>query len=99
MTSLGIQAWVLLFNGFRTEFWHDNVMELLEVLRVFGNSYRLASMGGSSGVVFSRFTVCFCRTVVAGAASNLASRRSVLEALRNVRIRNMTANVARRYIG
>jgi hypothetical protein len=99
MTCLGIQAWVLLLSGLRIAFWHSNVLELLEVLRVLGNSYRLASMGVSSGVVFGRFTLAFCRAVVMGAVCNLGSRCAVREILRNVRIRNMTTNVARRYVG
>jgi hypothetical protein len=99
MTGLGIQEWGLLLNGLRIGFWHSNVMELLEVLRVLSHSYRLASMGGSSDVVFSRFTLGFCRTVVAATVCKLAWRRPALQAFCGVRIRNATLNVARHRFG
>ena len=87
MTGLGIQVWGLLLNGLRIGSWHSNVMELLEVLRVLGHSYRLASMGGGSGVVFSRFTLAFCTTLVAATVCKLAWQRPALQAFRGVRIR------------
>jgi hypothetical protein len=64
MTGLGIQAWLLSSIGIRTVF----------VLHILGNSYRLASLGVGSAVVYGRFTLGFCRTVVIGAVCNLASR-------------------------
>ena len=90
MTSLCIQAWVLPLIGIRSALAHSEIMEMLEVLDFLGNSYRLASSGGSSSVVYSRFTFDFCRAFAAGTACNLASRRSALQALRNVRTRNAT---------
>ncbi len=81
MTGLGIQAWGLLLNGLRIGFWHGNVMDVLEILRVFGHSYRLASMGGSSVVVFSRFTLGFCWTVVVTTVFKRAWRMPALQAL------------------
>jgi hypothetical protein len=74
MTGLGIQAWALLLGGLRMAFWHSSVMELLEVLRVLANAYRLASPTGSSDVVYGRFAAGFCKTVIAGAVCNAASR-------------------------
>lgn len=66
MTSLGIQAWVQLLSGFRMAFAHAGLAEPFNVLQVLGNSYRLASTtGGGSSVVYGRFTVGFCRAIVA----------------------------------
>jgi hypothetical protein len=65
-------------------------MELLEAVHILGNSYRLGSSGVSSSVVYGRFTFDFRRAFAAGTVCNLASRRSVLQALRNVLTRNAT---------
>ncbi len=83
MTGLGIQAWLLSLIGVRTAFVHREIMEVLELLHILGNSYRLASLGVGSAVVYGRFTLGFCRTVVVGAACNLASRWP-LQVLRGV---------------
>ena len=99
MTGLGIQVWGLLLNSLRIDFWHGNFMELLDVLRVFGHSYRLASMGGDSGAVFGQFTLGFCSTVVAAALSKLARRTPAVLTVRGVRIRNAMPNVARHRFG
>ena len=74
MSGLGVQAWVLLLAGLRMALCHSDVMQWLEIARVFGHSYRLASAGIGSGVMLGRFTVGFCKVVVAGAAGHLASR-------------------------
>jgi hypothetical protein len=74
MTGLGIQAWLLSVIGIRTAFVYREIMEMLEVLHILGNSYRLASLGVGSAVVYCRFTLAFCRTVVAAVACNLTSR-------------------------
>jgi hypothetical protein len=66
MSSLGLQAWVQLLNGIRTAFGHSEFMELFEVLHVLCNSYRLASSGVSSSIVYGRFTVDFFKAFVAG---------------------------------
>ena len=99
MSALGIQAWALLLSGVRIGSWHSNVVELLEVLRVLGNSYRLASMGGSSCVFLSRFTLGFFTTVVAANTGKLTWRIPALQALRGLRIRNATSNLARHRFG
>jgi hypothetical protein len=66
MTSLGIQAWVQLLNGVRMMIAHTCFAEPFNVLQLLGNSYRLASTtGASSGVVYGRFAVGFCRAIVA----------------------------------
>lgn len=70
MTGLGIQAWVLPLIGIRSTFAHHEIMGMLEVLHILGNSYRLASSGRSS-VVYGRFTLGFCGIIVAGAICNL----------------------------
>jgi len=74
MTGFGIQAWLLSSIGIRTAFVHREIMEILELLHILGNSYRLASLGGGSAVVYGRFTLGFCRTVAVGAVCHLASR-------------------------
>ena len=99
MSALGIQAWALLLSGVRIGSWHSNVVELLEVLRVLGNSYRLASVGGSSCVFLGRFALGFFRTVVAANTGKLTWRMTALQALRGFRIRNATLNIARHRFG
>ena len=73
MTALGIHAWLLSSIGIRTAFVHREIMEMLELLHALGNSYRLASLGVGSALVYGRFTLGFCRTVVIGAVCNRAS--------------------------
>ena len=51
MTGFGIQAWLLSSIGIRTAFVHREIMEILELLHILGNSYRLASLGVGSAVV------------------------------------------------
>ena len=74
MTGLGIQAWLMSLIGIRTAFVHREIMEMLEVLHILGNSYRLASLGVGSAAIYCRFTLAFCRTVVVIAACSFASR-------------------------
>jgi hypothetical protein len=85
MTGLGIQTWVLPLIGIRSALAHSELMEVLEVIHIVGNSYRLASLGVNSGIVYGRFTLDFCRTVAASIVWNVASRRSVFVAFRNVK--------------
>jgi hypothetical protein len=71
ITSLGIQAFVgipalaQLLNGIRVASGHSDFMELLGVLHILGDSYRLASMGVGSTMLYGQFTAGFCRTIVA----------------------------------
>jgi hypothetical protein len=71
ITSLGIQAFVgipavaQLLNAVRIASGHSDLTELLGVLHILGDSYRLASMGVGSTMLHGRFTASFCRTVVA----------------------------------
>jgi hypothetical protein len=62
---LGIQALAQPLNGIRTAFGHSDFMELLGVLHILDDSYRLASMGVGSMMLHGRFTAGFCRTIVA----------------------------------
>ena len=75
MTGVGLQA-ALPFIGSRSAFAYHEVMEMLEVLHALG-SYRLASSGIGLGVVYARFTLGFCRAILAVAPGAL---RSLLEA-------------------
>ena len=75
MTGVELQA-VLPFIGTRSAFAHHEVMEMLEVLHALGNSYRLASSGIGLGVVYARFTLGFCRAIIAVPPGTL---RSLLE--------------------
>lgn len=96
MTGLGIQTWVLSLIGIRATLSHREYLEILEVLRILCNSYRLASLGAGSTVICGRFTFDFCRIIAAGTARNLASRQSVQQAIGSIRIRIVTANVGPR---
>jgi hypothetical protein len=64
MSNLGIQALMLI--GIHSALTHHEVMGLIEVARVLGNSYRQASSGPGSSVLYGRFAFNFCRTVAAG---------------------------------
>jgi hypothetical protein len=48
---------------------------MLEMIHVLGNSYRLASSGMGSSVLYGRFALGFCRAAVLGVAGNFVSRR------------------------
>ena len=69
MTGLGIQAWGLLLIGIRSAFAHHEIMEMLEVLQILGNSFRLASVGVGSSLVYARFTFNFCRAIASAVLS------------------------------
>ena len=71
MTGLGIQAWLMSLIGIRTAFVHREIMEMLEVLHILGNSYRLASLGVCSPAVYGRFIVNFCVAFATSAADRL----------------------------
>jgi hypothetical protein len=96
MTGLGLQAWLLSLIGIRAALAHREYLEILEVIRILGNSYRLASLGVGSTVVYGRFTLDFCRVIAAGIARNLSSRHSVQQAIGSIRIGNLMANVGPR---
>lgn len=96
MTGLGIQTWVLSLIGIRAALSHREYLEILEVLRILGNSYRLASLGAGSSVIYGRFTFDFCRIIAACTARSIASRQSVQQAIGSIRIGNVTANVGPR---
>lgn len=96
MTGLGIQAWVLSLIGIRAALSHRECLEILEVLRILGNSYRLASLGAGSIVIYGRFTFDFCMIIAACTARNIASRQFVQQAIGSIPIRSVTANVGPR---
>ncbi len=43
---------------------HHEFMEMVEIIRALGNSYRLAALEPGSGFLYGRFTFNFCRVVV-----------------------------------
>ncbi|WP_407154188.1 hypothetical protein [Bradyrhizobium sp. STM 3557] len=67
MTSFGIQALILPLIGFHAASIYHELLEALELARVLANSYRLASSGLGSGLIYGRFIFDFCKTVAAGA--------------------------------
>src|SRR5205807_4504989 len=66
MTSAATLTWRLSMIGIRSSLAHQEIMEILEVLHVLGNSYRLACSGGGSGFLYVRFIYNFCRALAAG---------------------------------
>jgi hypothetical protein len=76
MTGLGIQALVLPLIGIWSALAHGGFTEMLEILRMLGNSYRFASSEAGSSAVYGRFTFDFCRAIAAAMVGSLASRRS-----------------------
>jgi hypothetical protein len=70
MTGLVIQTWVLPLIGVRSALVYCQVMEVLDALRVLGNSYRLASLGVCSAAVYARFIFDFCRAAAASSANS-----------------------------
>lgn len=75
MTGSGIHAWVLPLIGGSSAFLYQEIAPMLELIHVLGNSYRLASSGLVSSILYGRFAMGFCRAVVIGAVGNFASRR------------------------
>ncbi|MBR1119945.1 hypothetical protein JQ628_00355 [Bradyrhizobium lablabi] len=73
MTGLGIHIWLLSLIGIRSAATYHEVAAMLGMIHIFGNAYRLASSGIVSSGVYGRFTLGFCRTLVAGAVNHLAS--------------------------
>ena len=71
----GMQAWVLCLIEVRSASAYQEIAPMLEMIRVLGNSYRLASSGVGSGVLYGRFAIGFCRALLIGAVGNFASRR------------------------
>jgi hypothetical protein len=73
MTGSGIHAWVLPLIGGRSDFAYQEIATMLEMIHVLGNSYRLASSGLVSSVLYGRFALGFCKALVIGAVGNIAS--------------------------
>ncbi len=66
MTGFGIQIWMLSMIGIRSAVAHREIMEMLEIVHILGNSYRLASSGFGSTALLGRFTFGFCKTMAVG---------------------------------
>lgn len=54
--------------GIHSALTHHEFIGLIEIVRVLGNSYRLASSEPGSGVLYGRFTFNFCMAIVASVA-------------------------------
>lgn len=85
MTSLCIQAWPQLLSGVQAALAHTYVLELLRTLRAVGDSCRSASPGIGSSALYGRFTIIFCRSLLADMLdgqrlSKLRSYRSYINA-------------------
>lgn len=63
MMIASVLTWILALICARSVLTHREIMELIEVLRILGNSYRLASSGLGSGLLYVRFAFYFCRTI------------------------------------
>jgi hypothetical protein len=64
MSGVGIQALLPLF-GIHAALTHYEIMALVEMARALGNAYRLAASEPGSSVLYGRFTLNFCRAIVA----------------------------------
>jgi hypothetical protein len=64
MINIGIQALLLSLLGIHPALTHHEFMEMVEIIRALGNSYRLAALEPGSGFLYGRFTFNFCRVVV-----------------------------------
>ena len=58
MSNFGIQALMLAFPQYE-------LMEMAEITRALGNSYRLAVLEPGSSALYGRFICSFCRITVA----------------------------------
>ncbi|WP_315766994.1 MULTISPECIES: hypothetical protein [unclassified Bradyrhizobium] len=65
MSSVGVQALMLPLIGIHSVLTRHELMGLLEMARALGNSYRLAASEPGSSVLYGRFTLNFCKTIVA----------------------------------
>ena len=70
MTGAGFQVLMPLI-GLRPEGVGHDVMELIEIVRILGNSYRLASGGAGIGGVYGRFGLWACKLAMSRAGSVL----------------------------
>jgi hypothetical protein len=68
MINIGIQALLLSHGGLHLTLTHHELMEMIEILRALGNSYRLAASEPGSGILYGRLAFNFCRGVVMWAA-------------------------------
>ena len=64
MSNFGIHALLLSLLGNHPALTHHEFMEVVEIVRALGNSYRLAALEPGSGFLYGRFTFNFCRVVV-----------------------------------
>ncbi|MDI3559187.1 hypothetical protein [Bradyrhizobium sp. Arg816] len=64
MSSVGIQVLLLPLAGIHLAMAYHELTGVLEIARVLGNSYRLASSDPGSGALHGRFILDFCRTIV-----------------------------------
>ncbi|WP_051311421.1 hypothetical protein [Bradyrhizobium sp. Cp5.3] len=65
MNSIGIQALLMPLAGLHLVLTHHELMEMIEFVRAFGSSYRLAASEPGASLFYGRFTFNFCRVVVA----------------------------------
>ncbi|MGT2441151.1 hypothetical protein ACU4GH_41115 [Bradyrhizobium betae] len=64
MSNIGIQALLLPLASLHLMLTHHEFMEAIELVRVLGNSYRLAALEPGSGLLYGRLAFNFCRGVV-----------------------------------
>jgi hypothetical protein len=64
MINIGIQALLLSHGGLHLTLTHHELMEMIEILRALGNSYRLAASEPGSGILYGRLAFNFCRGAV-----------------------------------
>ncbi|OAF14891.1 hypothetical protein AYJ54_40655 [Bradyrhizobium centrolobii] len=65
MSSIDIQALLMPLAGMHSVLTHHELMGMIEFVRAFGNSYRLAASEPGASILYGRFTFNFCRVVVA----------------------------------
>ncbi len=69
MTNAGLLTWMLPLIGIRSTFAHHEIMEVVELCRALGNSYRLASSEAGSTWLYCRVTFNFLKAIAAGLPS------------------------------
>ena len=68
MINIGIQALLLSQASLHLTLTHHELMEMIEILRALGNSYRLAASEPGSTSLYGRLAFNFCRGAVMWAA-------------------------------
>jgi len=77
MTNASYLTWLLSLMGIRSALAHHEILEVIEVCRAFGCSYRLACSGAGSALMCVRLAFNYFKAIALVAMHRVASPRAM----------------------